>query len=119
MSRLMRSFSFAIQGIIYTIASEPNMKIHFAAAAAAITMAAVFGISRVEWGLLCLTIFMVLIAESINTALERAVDLSNPETHPLAKAAKDAAAGGVLLAALSSIFMAVIIFGPYIIKLCK
>ena len=63
---------------------------------------------------LVLTMAFVVAAELFNTAIESAVDLVTTEYHPLAKAAKDAAAGGVLVAAFSSVIVGLIIFGPRI-----
>lgn len=95
------------------------MKIHLLAAAAAIIMGCIVGLTSLAWGLLSVTIIMVLAAESINTAIERTVDLVGPEIHPLAKAAKDAAAGAVLLTAVNAVVMAFILFGPYLLNILK
>lgn len=108
------SMSSAVSGIGMIVRSERNMKIHLLAAFLAATLGLVLGINRMEWGLLCLTIFLVLMAEAANTALERVVDLVTTEYHPLARAAKNAAAGAVLLSAINALIMAVIIFGPYL-----
>ena len=114
MGRLRRSFSCAIAGLIYCIKSEKNMKIHILAAILVVTAALAVGLTPVEWGLLILTVFMVLVAEAVNTAVEKTVDLVTTEYHPIAKLAKNAAAGAVLLAAIGSLAMAVIIFGPHL-----
>jgi diacylglycerol kinase len=119
MSRLARSFAFAVQGIVYGIKSCPNMKIHLLAAVVVFLAGAILRVSRMEWALLTITVFMVLITETINTSLERSVDLASPEIHPIAKASKDVAAGAVLLAALNSIIIGLLVFGPYLIKLLK
>jgi Diacylglycerol kinase len=92
------------------------MKIHLLAATAAIMMGFIVNLTSLAWGILSITIVMVLAAESINTAVERAVDLVGPETHPLAKAAKDAAAGAVLLTAINAVVIAFILFGPYLMN---
>jgi diacylglycerol kinase len=93
------------------------MKIHLLAATAAIGLALILRVNRTEWMVLFLTIFLVLFAETINTAIERTVDLVTEENHPLAKLAKDLAAGGVLLVAINAIVMAVLVFGPYLLRL--
>jgi len=115
MNRLRRSFSYAIQGILYSIASEPNIKIHLLAAIAAVIMGLIVNLARLEWALLNITIFMVLAAETINTAVERSIDLFSTKQHPLAKIVKDLAAGGVLLTAVNAVVIACILFGPYLI----
>lgn len=112
MSRLLRSFSYAIQGLYYAVVHGANMRIHLLAAATVITVGIIVGLSSTEWAILSITIFMVLCAETINSAIEKTVDLACPERHPMAKLAKDMAAGGVLLAALNAIVVAVLIFGP-------
>ncbi|HHV16921.1 MAG TPA: diacylglycerol kinase family protein, partial [Gelria sp.] len=89
MRRLRRSFSCAIAGIIYCIKSEKNMKIHILAAMLVVIAALVVGLNSIEWGLLVLTICMVLVAETVNTAVEKTVDLITTEYHPLAKLAKN------------------------------
>lgn len=117
MSRLSRSFSFALHGIYRSIQDGANMRIHLAAAAAATFMGFIVHLTRVEWALLSITIFMVLAAEVINTAIERTVDFIGAKPHPLAKLAKDLAAGGVLLTAINAIVMAGLLFGPFLIGL--
>lgn len=114
MRRLRKSFSCAIAGLIYCIKTEKNMKIHILATIIAVIVALVVKLNYTEWGLLILTIFMVLVAETVNTAVEKTVDLVTTEYHPLAKLAKNLAAGAVLLAAIGSLLMAVVIFGPHI-----
>ncbi len=111
---LNESFSCAVSGFVFVLRSERNMKIHLAAAFIAAALGFVLGISRVEWGLLCITIFLVLAAETANTALEKVVDLVTADYHPLARSAKNAAAGAVLLSAINAVIMAFIIFGRYL-----
>lgn len=119
MNRLVRSFYYAMQGIAYAVTHGPNMRIHLLAAAAAIGMGFAADLTRLEWALLSLTIFMVLAAETVNTAIERTVDLVGTERHPLAKAAKDLAAGGVLLTAVNAIIIAFILFGPCLLNIIR
>jgi diacylglycerol kinase len=114
MGRLRKSFSCAIAGLVYCVKTEKNMKIHILAMIVVVIAALVVGLNPVEWGLLILTVFMVLVAETVNTAVEKTVDLVTIEYHPLAKLAKNLAAGAVLLAAIGSLAMAVVIFGPHI-----
>lgn len=93
------SFGYAYEGIVYTVATQRNMRFHICAAVATIIAMAVLGLSVKECMWLLLAITLVMAAELMNTALEKAVDLSTDEVHPLAKAAKDAAAGAVLICA--------------------
>ncbi|MDD4803490.1 MAG: diacylglycerol kinase family protein [Syntrophomonas sp.] len=117
MVKFRRSFSCAVRGIVYSIANGRNMKIHLLAAIAVIGLASVLQVNRIEGALLVLAIFMVLTAETINSAIEKNVDLVTQEKHTLAKLAKDLAAGGVLLTAINAVIIAVLVFGPYLLRL--
>jgi undecaprenol kinase len=112
--RLRKSFSYAWAGVKTTIQTERNMKIHVAMAVAVLIAAIIFHISKIEWLILLITIGIVLSLEMINTAIERVVDLATDEYHPLAKAAKDIAAGAVFLFSFISIIVGIVIFAPYL-----
>lgn len=111
------TFKVAFLGIGYAFRHERNMKVHGAASVAVIAAAAYFRVSAAEWLFLLLAIALVLTAEMINTSIERAVDLQVQEPHPLAKAAKDVAAGAVLLTVLFAVIAAAVIFTKPIIAL--
>jgi diacylglycerol kinase len=111
-SGLPRSFYYAFAGLGFLFRSQRNARIELAIGAAACALAAWLGISRAEWAVLIFTIALVLILEGLNTAVEAAIDLASPELHPLAKAAKDLAAGMVLIAAIASIIVGLLILGP-------
>ena len=84
---------------------------------AAVAAGFALGISRVDWLAIVLCIIVVSVAEVVNTAIESAVDLASPEWHELARAAKDAAAGAVLLASAGSVIVGLIVFAPYALDL--
>jgi diacylglycerol kinase len=107
-----RSFSFAGQGVWHTVATQRNMRVHLAAGAAAVAAGLGLGISAVDWACIALAIGLVLTAEALNTVIEALADLCTEEYHPLAKIAKDAAAGAVLISALAAVGVAVAIFLP-------
>lgn len=107
-------FKCAVRGILYALKTQLNMRIHCLAAAAALVLAWVTGISRLELLWVILAIFLVLVTELLNTAVEAVVDLVSPEYHSLARAAKDVAAGAVLMAALHSLVVAFFVFGKHI-----
>jgi len=90
------------------------MKIHLLATIMAVITGWLLGINRLEWAMITISIFMVLAAETLNTAIEKAVDLVTREYHPLAKQAKNLAAGAVLLTAISAVIIGLLIFGPYL-----
>ena len=110
--RLLRSFYFAFAGLFYLFQTQRNARIELFIGLLAMGGAWWVGISRAEWGVLVLTSFCVIILEGLNTAVEAAVDLASPKIHPLAKTAKDTAAGMVLLAAIASVIVGLIILGP-------
>lgn len=109
---LANSFKHALAGIVYCVQRERNIKVHLTAAIMAFVLGWYLELSRVEFLLLELFVIMVLIAEVINTAVEAIIDLVSPEYHLLAKAAKDVAAGAVLLAALASLIAGGLLFLP-------
>ena len=109
---LYKSFGYAFQGIFNTIRTERNIKIHCAAA----ILVTIFGIwlqiSKTEW-MICFILFgLILALELVNTAVEATVDLFTEERKPLAKKAKDAAAGAVLIAAIFAAVIGILIFIP-------
>ena len=100
---IIESFNFAIEGIIHVLRTQRNMRIHFAIAVGVLVAALAFDVSRLELIALLIAISFVLIAEMVNTAVEATIDLSTPSFDPLAKIAKDIAAGAVLIAAANAI----------------
>ncbi|MGI6452997.1 MAG: diacylglycerol kinase family protein [Syntrophomonadaceae bacterium] len=113
---LKKSITYAWAGITYVITSENNMKIHVLAALMAVAMGWWLGIRRMEWGLLVVTILLVFITETVNTAIEKTIDMITSNYHPAAAIVKNVAAGAVLLSALNAVIMAFIIFGPYLLE---
>ncbi len=110
--RLLRSFRYAFAGLFFLFRTQGNARIELFIGLGAFTVAWWVGISRAEWGVLVLTSCCVIILEGLNTAIEAAVDLASPDVHPLAKSAKDVAAGMVLVAAIASVAVGLIILGP-------
>lgn len=110
---LLKSFEYASSGIIYVIKKERNIKIHICAAVIVIALATYFQFSRNDWLVLLLIITIVITLELVNSAIEAVVDLASPAIHPLAKMAKDVAAGAVLFAAIVSVIIGFLLFFPY------
>lgn len=109
-----RTFCYALEGIQTALCKERNMRIHMAAMILVVFAGTVLDLSAVEW-CICLILFGLVIAlELMNTAVEAVVDLVTEERKPLAKIAKDTAAGAVLTAALMSAVIGCIIFIPKI-----
>lgn len=113
---LYKSFGYAFEGIFAGIKKERNMKIHCAAAVLVVLAGAVFQISAVKWCICFLLFGLILALELVNTALEAVVDLVTEERKPLAKLAKDTAAGAVLIAAIMAVIIGGIIFIPEMIS---
>ena len=109
---LYKSFGYAFQGIFTCIRNERNMKIHCTVAVLVVIAGVILGLSVTEW-CICLGLFgMVMSLELVNTAVESVVDLVTQERKPLAKIAKDTAAGAVLIAAIMAAIVGLIIFVP-------
>ncbi|AEG59427.1 diacylglycerol kinase family protein [Desulforamulus ruminis] len=107
-----RSFLYALAGILHALKTQRNMKVHMVATFLVVTVGLFLRLSRGEWLAITFAVFLVLMAEMLNTAIEAALDLYCPRQHPLAKIAKDCAAGAVLLAAINSIIVAYLVLWP-------
>jgi len=99
----------AIEGILYAAKHERHMKVHFIIAAAVLILSLFLDITGYDFILLAISITFVIFAELINSAIEYTIDLVHEEFHPLAKAAKDVAAGAVLIASFCALVMGYII----------
>ncbi len=115
--RFLKSFGYAVNGIRAVWKSEQNFRFHTFAMILIIALSFALSISRIEWCIILLLIFGMLSFEIMNTAIEKTVDLVTGEYHPLAKLAKDFAAGAVLLFAIASIIIGTIIFLPKIMDI--
>lgn len=114
--RLWKSFSYAITGIRTALRTERNMRIHLFVSVVVIGCSVFFSISKLEWIFVIAAIGGIFSLELINTAVERVVDLITEEYHPLAKQAKDLAAGAVFVYAIMAVVIGVIIFLPYFLR---
>ncbi|MFL0247411.1 diacylglycerol kinase [Candidatus Clostridium stratigraminis] len=126
MRKLFDSFNYAINGIIHAVRTQRNMRIHMIVALLVLTACFFYNITKIEFLILAITITMVIVAEMFNTAIECAIDLTANYYHPLAKIAKNTAAGAVLISAINAVVVGYIIFwekisfvGPVIIKEIK
>jgi diacylglycerol kinase len=108
-----KSFYFALNGIADLFSGRhPNAIVHLVAVITVCIAGYFFKISTNEWLAVILCFIAVIALEAMNSAIEYVVDLASPEFHPLAKKAKDMAAGAVLLAAIGTVVIAAIIFLP-------
>ena len=108
--RLVDSFNFAIEGLISALKNEKHMKVHILAAIIIVILAIIINASKVEILIISLSVSFVVITELVNTAVEAIIDLVSPERHPLAKLAKDVAAGAVLVAAINALCVGYLLF---------
>ena len=113
----LRSFVYAFAGVRYAVRTQRNARVHLLIAILAIGAGIWLHISPVEWALVFVAITGVFIAEMFNTVAEACVDLATQEFHPLAKVAKDVAAGTVLLNAFLSIVIGLFVFGPHLLPM--
>lgn len=113
---LLDAFKCAGQGIADT-SHERNFRIELCFMVLCIALGVFFGISVVEWCIVVVCFGLVLGGECFNSAMEAVVDLASPERHELARKAKDAAAGGVLLFSIASFVVGVVMFLPRILSL--
>ena len=100
---LVKSFRYAAEGIWHCIRHERNFRIHLVVAAYTLALAACLDLDAVRLAVLFLTVSIVFVLELLNTLAEAIVDLISPDRHPLAKVAKDVAAGAVLVSAVASV----------------
>lgn len=114
MSKLIRSFGYALKGLRYVYSVTPNMYIHTAFVMGAVALAIILHISAVEWSLILLCIALVLSAEIVNTAIEHIVNWISPEYHESAGRIKDMAAAAVMVCAAIAAVIGLIIFIPKI-----
>ena len=112
-----KSIHYALAGIGLMLRTQHNAWIHLAATIIAVTAGLLLGITTESWFALILAIVIVWIAEALNTAFELLCDVASPDFHPLVKAAKDVAAGAVLLSAIAAAIVGTIVFLPRIIRL--
>lgn len=111
---LIKSFSHAINGIIYSVIKERNIRIHLFAAVGVILLSLALGLSRIEFILLLFCIALVIACEMLNTGLELTLDIIYEEFHHKVKMAKDIAAGAVLVASIFATLAGYLILYPYL-----
>ena len=112
--KFITGFKYAFQGLWYAIRTQRNMRFHITVAILIILAGIFFRVSPVEFAMLFVAITGVFIAEMFNTVIEVCVDLASPDYHPLAKIAKDVAAGAVLLSAILSVVIGLFVLGPHL-----
>lgn len=111
-SKFIASFRYAFSGLWYALRTQRNVRVHVLIGTLAVLLGIILRISAVEFAMIFVAITSVFIAEMFNTVIELCIDLASPDYHPLAKVAKDVAAGAVLLSALLAVVIGLFVFGP-------
>ena len=118
-AKFIAGFGYAFSGLWYALRTQRNIRVHVLIALLAIALGIILHISTVEFALIFVAITAVFIAEMFNTVFELFIDLASPEYHPLAKIAKDVAAGAVLLNAMLAVVIGLLVFGPHLLALIR
>lgn len=114
--RLIKSFTYAFRGLNKIFREEQNLRLQAIVGIIIIIIAFVLGVKPIEWCLIILAIFIVILLEIMNSAVERITDVLKPRIHTYVKEIKDIMAAGVMLSGLMAIIVGLIIFIPYILK---
>jgi diacylglycerol kinase len=109
---LLEAFRCAFSGLLYTLRTQRNMRVHILIAGAVVVVGLWLRLSADQWAILAATSGLVLVSEIANTVVEGIVDLVCPDYHPLARTVKDAMAGAVVLAAMVAVIVGLLILGP-------
>ena len=116
-SKFIASFGYAFHGLWYALRTQRNARVHVMVAIIVTVTGFLLHLSAVEFAMLFVAIMGVFIAEIFNTVFELCIDLASPNYHPLAKIAKDMAAGAVLLSAMLSVVIGLFVLGPHLWEL--
>jgi diacylglycerol kinase (ATP) len=119
LKKLLKSFTYAFEGIYYAFNSDQNLIIHFISALLVIVLSIILRVTPFEMGILGVTILLVIACEMVNSAIEKMVDLITKEHRAEAKIAKDVSAGMVLITSFGAAVIGVLIFLPYILRLFR
>jgi diacylglycerol kinase (ATP) len=110
----IRSMGHALHGLKHIFKHERNARIHLVAAVMVFIAAIVLRVSMSGFSSVFFAVVLVFLAEIFNTAIERTLDLIDPNENPHIKVIKDMSAGAVLIAALSAVAIGLTVFGPAI-----
>lgn len=113
--RLAWGLKYALLGLWYIVRVERNARIHLVSAALVLTASLILGLSAGELAAIFFAVILVFLAEVLNTAIEKTLDLIEPEHNGQVAIIKDMAAGAVLVAAVGAVIVGVVIFWPYVI----
>ncbi|MCX6558108.1 MAG: diacylglycerol kinase [Candidatus Aminicenantes bacterium] len=109
----------AAEGILQAAKTQRHLQFHLLTACAVLLGCFVIGLDKLEFAAIALITIVVIVAELFNSALEAAVDLASPDFKPLARIAKDIAAGAVLISAVGALVIGTMIIGPHLVKIWR
>jgi diacylglycerol kinase len=109
-----RGFVHAGRGVHHAVVTQRNMRVHVILACLAVALGITLRISPVEFALVFIAVMLVFGTEMLNTVVETIVDMITQEYHPLARVAKDVAAGAVLLNAVLAVIIALFVYVPHL-----
>ncbi len=112
MREIQRSLKNACIGLIYCFRTQRNMTIHSLAGAFALAAGLIFRVGLTNMLFLITAVALVLVAETFNTSVEKAIDLHTKKRNHLAQKSKDVAAGAVLLAVVYAVAVGIAVLGP-------
>lgn len=115
LKRLIRGFKYALLGLGHILRTEQNARIHLVVAIIVLILGLLLGVSPAELAAIFFAIIIVFVAEVLNTAIEKMLDLIEPEFNGKIAIIKDMSAGAVLVAATGAAIIGIVIFWPYII----
>ena len=111
------SFRNAWEGLRFALRTQPNFRLMVIIGIFVLIVSFLFHLSRIEITIIIAAIFIVMLAEMINTTIESITNLVTQEWHQEAKVAKDVASAMVLVAVIGSIIVGLLIFGPKLLSL--
>ena len=112
-SKLIRSFGYAFQGIKFAVTLDQNIRFHLVFGFIVLILSLFLRVSKTELLFVIFAIFFVVITEMINTAIEEMTNLILKEHSREAKIAKDVAAGSVLLSAIFAVIVGLVVLIPH------
>ena len=110
-------FAYAFRGLRRAFRTQHSFAIHLLIACVVVAAAAVLRVTTIEWGLIVAAIGMVLVAETINTAIESLARAVHTQFHPRLRDALDIASAAVLLAAGTAVVIGICIFVPALYRI--
>ncbi len=114
--RNVKSFKFAFEGLLHTLLNEPNFRVQLVIVIAVVYFGFKYGVSKIEWAIISISMGLLLAAEMINTVVENFIDALIKDNDEGAKIIKDVSAGFVLITAFVALIIIWLIFGDHFFK---